>query len=166
MKKPKKSKLTQAVSKLPLTKPAKITEEKVSDALAGVPRITNETVTEHREEVLSSARKYIYPLQQSKHRVVKVSLSLFALVIIAFFTVTGLELYKLQATGGFLYDVTRIIPFPVAKAGHSWISYESYLFELRRNMHYYQSQQQASFQGKDGKAQLRHLKQQARGQAI
>ncbi len=26
-----------------------------------VPRITNENVAEHREEVLSGARKYIYP---------------------------------------------------------------------------------------------------------
>lgn len=175
MKKPKKPKLAKSIrpikgagklagkglNKLPLKRPAKTTEEKFSDALAGVPRITNETVGEHREEVLSSARKYIYPLQHSKHSVVKISLTLFAAVIIGFFAVTGLELYKLQATNGFFYDVTRIIPFPVAKAGGNWISYESYLFELRRNMHYYQTQQQASFKGKDGKAQLAHLKQQA-----
>ena len=178
MKKPKKPNLAKAIrplkgagnlagkglTKLPLKRPSKTTEEKVSDALAGVPRITNETVTEHREEVLSSARKYIYPLQHSKHRVVKISLSLFGLVIIGFFAVTGLELYKLQTTGGFFYDVTRIIPFPIAKAGTSWVAYESYLFELRRNMHYYRTQQQATFKGKDGQAQLKHLKQQAMDQ--
>jgi hypothetical protein len=164
MKKPKKFN-TIKVPKLP-TRPVKSTEQKVSDALAGVPRITNETLTEHREEVLSSARKYIYPLQHSKHRVVKISLSLFALVIIGFFAVTSLELYKLQTTSGFFYDVTSIVPFPVAKAGHSWVSYDSYLFELRRNIHYYQTQQQATFKGKDGKAQLQHLKQEAMDQVI
>jgi hypothetical protein len=145
-------------------KSSKSTEDKVTDALAGVPRITNETVSEHREEVLSSARKYIYPLQHSKHRVVKISLSLFALVIISFFGFCGLALYKFQSTSSFIYDVTRIIPFPVAKTGSHWVGYESYLFELRRNIHYYRSQQQATFDTKDGKNQLKRLKQQAMNQ--
>src|SRR5947209_3354545 len=180
MKKPKKPKLAKAAAPLkgarnlagkgfarvPLKRAGRTTEEKVSDALAGVPRITNETVGEHREEVLSSARKYIYPLQHSKNRVVKISLWLFAGVIIAFFAVTGLELYKIQATGGFFYDVTRIIPLPAAKTGGNWISYESYLFELKRNMHYYQTQQQATFKGRDGRAQLARLKQQAMAQVV
>src|ERR1700757_4024404 len=54
------------------------TEEKVSEALSSVPRITNETVAEHREEVLSTARKYIYPLQHSKHHVGRISVSILA----------------------------------------------------------------------------------------
>jgi hypothetical protein len=164
MKKPKKLKLDK-LPKLP-KRPVKSTEQKVSDALASVPRITNETVTEHREEVLKSARKYIYPLQHSKHRIVKISLYLFVLVIVLFFSVAGIELYKFQTTSGFFYDVTSIVPFPVAKAGKSWVSYDSYLFELRRDMHYYQTQQQATFKGKDGKAQLKHLKQEAMDQVI
>ena len=49
-------------------------EEKVTEALSDVPRITSDTVEEHREEVLSSARKYIYPLQHSKHHVVRNSI--------------------------------------------------------------------------------------------
>ena len=49
-----------------------------------------------------------------------------------------------QSTSGFIYDVSLVVPFPVAKAGPNWVSYESYLFELRRNMHYYQTQQQAN----------------------
>lgn len=145
---------------------AKSTEEKVSDALSNVPRITNDTVADHREEVLSSARKYIYPLQHSKHRVVRISLALLTLAIISFFAICSLSLYKFQSTSGFIYDVTRIVPFPVAKTGKSWVSYESYLFELRRNTHYYQTQQQANFSSKDGKSQLVRLKQQAMAQVI
>lgn len=144
----------------------KTTEEKLSDAISSVPRITNETVSEHREEVLSSARKYIYPLEHSKHRIVRVSLALLATAVIGFFALTTFSLYKSQNTGGFVYDVTRIVPFPVAKAGSSWVSYESYLFELRRNMHYYQTQQQANFSSKDGKDQLHRLKRQAMDQVI
>lgn len=59
-----------------------------------VPRITNETITEHREEVLKGARKYIYPLQHSKHRIVMVTLSLTAAAIAAFLIYCTLALYK------------------------------------------------------------------------
>lgn len=175
MKKPKRPKVkVPKIVKRPIKgarqkiaeKRSKTTEQKMTEAINTVPRITNETVGEHREEVLSSARKYIYPLQHSKHRVVKVSLGLLAVAVVGFFVLTTLSLYKFQSTSGFMYDVTRIIPFPVAKAGNSWVSYESYLFELRRNMHYYQTQQQADFTTKDGKEQLQRLKQQAMSQVI
>jgi parvulin-like peptidyl-prolyl isomerase len=83
---------------------------------------------------------------------------------VAFFAYCGLGLYKFQSTSGFVYAITKVVPFPVAKAGHSWISYESYLFELRRNMHYYETQQQTNFSSRDGKTQLKRLKQQAMDQ--
>src|SRR5487761_1741013 len=161
MKKPKikKTKLSKPRSRL--FKRATTVEERVSEAISNVPRITNDTVADHREDVLSSARKYIYPLQHSKHRVVRISVSLLVLVVISFFAICALDLYKFQGTSGFIYDVSSIIPFPVAKTGNTWISYESYLFELRRNMHYYTSQQQANFASKDGKTQLARLKEQA-----
>lgn len=163
---PKKLKL-----KLPKVVPralrqSKAVEKKVAEAIQGVPRITNETVAEHREAVLSGARKFIYPLQQSKHNIVRTSIMLLATVLIAFFAFCGFELYKFQSTSSFIYGVTRVVPFPVAKAGKSWVSYESYLFELRRNMHYYTTQQAANFSTKDGKVQLKTLKQQAMEQVI
>lgn len=173
MKKPKKIKVPKSIKRP--TKGArqkiaerrtKSTEQKMTEAINTVPRITNETVGEHREEVLSSARKYIYPLQHSKHRIVRVSLAILGVAVVGFFVLTILSLYKFQNTSAFMYDVTKIVPFPVAKAGNSWVSYESYLFELRRNMHYYQTQQQANFSTKDGKTQLQRLKQQAMAQVI
>jgi hypothetical protein len=169
MKKPKRLKKL----KLPKTthRPLKLwrkksVEERVSDALSNVPRITNETLGDHREEVLSSARKYIYPLKQSKHRVVRMSLSILLVVIVGFFVVCGLALYKFQNDSTFLYDVTRVIPFPVAKVGSDWVGYESYLFELRHDVHYYQTQQHVDFSSKSGEAQLTHLKKQAMAEVI
>jgi parvulin-like peptidyl-prolyl isomerase len=144
----------------------KTDEERFSEAISSVPRITNETVSEHREEVLSSARKYIYPLQHSKHRVVRISVSLLVVVLVSFFVWCGLALYKFQDTSSFIYNVTRIVPFPIGKAGDKWVGYESYLFELRRNMHYYRTQQGADFSTKDGKTQLERLKKQAMDQVV
>jgi hypothetical protein len=159
MKKPKKPKLSSL--KVPFKKVVKPAEERVDEALSNVPRITNDTVAEHREEVLSSARKFIYPLQHSKHSVVRISLGLFVCVLILFLVYCGLAMYKFQSTSGFIYGVTRVLPFPVAKVGSHWISYESYLFELRHNMHYYHTQQHDEFSTADGKVRLGRLKQQA-----
>lgn len=159
----RKPNLSARSARLPF-KRAKPTEQRVDEALSNVPRITNDTISDHREEVLKSARKYIYPLQHSKHRVVRISLALLVTVVVAFFAYCGVSLYKIQSTSGFVYAITKVVPFPVAKAGHSWISYESYLFELRRNMHYYETQQQTDFSSKDGKTQLKRLKQQAMDQ--
>jgi hypothetical protein len=120
----------------------------------------------HREEVLSSARKYIYPLQHSKHRVVKISALLLILAIVGFFTYCGLALYKFQSTSTFIYGVTKVLPFPVAKAGSSWVSYNSYLFELRHYMHYYETQQKTDFKSTSGKQQLAEFKRRSLNQAI
>jgi hypothetical protein len=172
MKKPKKPKLPKTI-KRPFKRAAELAdqrnvtqEQKVSEALSNVPRITNETVGEHREEVLSSARKYIYPLQHSKHSVVRISIGLLVFVLVVFFAFCGLDLYKFQGNSGFIYDVTKVIPFPAGKVGKQWVSYEAYLFELRRDMHYYQAQQQSNFSTKDGKAQLKRLKHQAMAEVI
>jgi hypothetical protein len=149
-----------------LRKPSLRRRSRDSAEESGLPRITNDTVAAHREEVLSSARKYIYPLQHSKHRVVKISISLFVLAIVAFFVYMGLALYKFQSTNTFVYAVTRVLPFPVAKAGSSWVSYNSYLFELRHYMHYYESQQQIDFSGSSGKAQLADFKKRSMNHVI
>lgn len=129
------------------------------EALSDLPRITNETVAEHREEIIGSARKYIYPLQHSRGRIIKISATLFVLAIVGFFAYCGLALYKFQTNSTFIYEVTRVIPFPVAKAGSYYVSYESYLFELRHLTHYYQTQQKENFSGQSGALHLAKLKQ-------
>jgi hypothetical protein len=131
------------------------------DDNSGVPRITNDTVAEHREEVLSSARKYIYPLQHSRHRIVIISVVIFTALILAFFTYTLLALYRFNATSTFMYRVTQVVPFPVARAGSSAVAYEEYLFELRRYMHYYETQQEVDFASDAGREQLADFRKRA-----
>lgn len=141
-------------------------EERVAEAISSIPRITNETVAEHREKVLGSARKYIYPLEHSKHRIIVISVTLLVIAVVVFFSYCGLALYKFQSTSSFLYRVTQVVPFPVAKAGSSYVAYENYLFELRRYIHYYQTQQRVDFSGKAGKQQLDAYKPQALEQVV
>lgn len=141
-------------------------EERIQEAFENIPRITNETVAEHREHVLKGARKYKYPLQHSKHRIVIISTFLLVVAVIGFFVYSGLALYKFQSTSAFTYRVTQVIPFPVARAGGHFVSYENYLFEMRRYQHYYQSQQRVDFDSKSGKDQLASYKPKAMNEVV
>lgn len=131
-----------------------------------VPRITNDTVAEHREEVLNSARKYIYPLQHSKHKIILFSTAIIIAATVGFFSYCVLALYRFQSTSSFVYHVTQVLPFPIAKAGSSYVSYESYLFELRHYMHYYEEQQKLSFDSESGRQQLTEFKKRALDRVI
>jgi hypothetical protein len=140
--------------------------QKISQAIENLPRITNETVAEHREEMLHSARKFIYPLQHTRQRIVKISVSLFVVLFVLFVGFVLVSLYKFQSSSTFMYGVTQVVPLPVAKVGGSWVSYESYLFELRHYKHYYETQQQVDFTTDSGRDQLVSFKKQALDQVI
>lgn len=131
-----------------------------------IPKITNDSVAEHREEILSRARKSVNPLRHSRKFIVKLSIGIFATTMIAFLIGCSLALYQFQSTSSFIYGVTRMVPFPVAIADGRFVSYESYLFELRHYMHYYQSQQGVNFNTDSGQRQLKVLKQRSLDQAI
>jgi hypothetical protein len=152
--------MKKMLSKIRRPKSRKAKEEDKAAAAEGV-RITNDTVAEHREEVLSSARKYIYPLQHSKHKVVLITTTLFIAVIVGFFSYTILSLYKMKSYSTFLYGVTQVVPFPIARAGGSFVAYENYLFELKHYIHYYENQQKLDFKTESGKQQLEEFKKRA-----
>lgn len=126
-----------------------------------VPRITNETVAVHREEVLKGARKYIYPLQHSKHRIVLITTGIVLVTMLLFLSYCVIALYKLKSSNAFLYRVTQVIPFPVARTGSTMVYYENYLFELRHYTHYYEKQLQQNLTTEAGKPQLEQYKQRA-----
>lgn len=140
---------------------SKLRRRKQPDTPAPAGRITNDTVAEHREEVLGQARKYIYPLRQSKHRLVTVSLSVFLVALVVFFTYCTLALYKFKSTSTFIYKVTQVVPFPVARSGSDFIAYENYLFEINHYTHYYRTQQSLDFNSEAGKQQLSEFKKRA-----
>lgn len=129
-------------------------------------RVTNDTVAMHREQILKGARKYIYPLQHSKHKLVTISISLFVMIVLGFFLYTTFELYKTKTTSIFMYKITKVVPFPVARIGSHFVSYESYLFEINHYMHYYQTQQQLDFKSDAGQAQLSEFKKRALNKVI
>lgn len=148
-----KQKLKTILKKRPFRRKPKL-EESLQEAIQSIPRITNETVAEHREEVLGAARKFIYPLQHSLKKIVAISAVIFAALTVAFFVYCVLALYRFDNTSTFIYRVSQVVPFPVAKVGSSFVTQENYLFEIRHYIHYYQTQQRVDFSSESGKQQL------------
>ncbi len=142
--------------------------EKVKDKLPSTgaeeepasPRITNDTVAEHREEVLSGGRRFLYPLQHSKHRVVIISAGLIVMLILATSILSWMMLYRWQETSNFAYRVTEIVPAPVAKVDGEYVSYERYLFELRSSIYYYthHAQEGVDINGPEGERIIQEAK--------
>jgi hypothetical protein len=157
-----KKKFSNAINKV--KRPDEVTA--LTRAADSAPRITNETVAEHREQVLKKARKHIIPLAHSKHQVVILTTTLFVLAVVSFFTYATLALYKFHQSSTFIYRVTQVIPFPVARTGNDFVAYENYLFELRHYKHYYETQQKLNFNDESGKQQLTAFEGQARQKVV
>ena len=121
-------------------------------------RVTNDSVSKHRDEVLSKGRKFKYPFQHSKHRVAITSVAIVVGGLLFLSLTTGYQLYKRQSTSDFTYQVTQVIPFPVAKVDGDYTSYESYLFELRPSIYWLQQYGTTDLKSPDGIRQIEHYK--------
>lgn len=137
-------------------------EEKQS----AVERVTTETVAKHRQEVLTGARRFIYPLQQSKHKIAIISAGIVAAVLLLFLALSWHLLYQRQSIGDFAYRMSQIIPFPIARVNGAFVRYEEYLFELRQNVHYLENQENVDFSTDEGQIQLAGYKKQALDKVI
>ena len=93
-----------------------------------------EKVEERREEVLAQGRKFKYPLQYTKHRVV-VNTILIAVIVLALIVVVGwFALYRLQMTDEVLYRVARVLPVSVAEVDFESVKFSDYLMLYRSSI--------------------------------
>lgn len=101
-------------------------------------RITNETVAEHRERILAGGRRFKYPMQYARHRLVAVTVSL---TIVAFIAVGALgwwQLYVAQSNNTILYRITQIVPVPVGSVDGQTVHYSDYLMYYNSSIHFLQ----------------------------
>ena len=93
-----------------------------------------EKVDERREEVLAKGRKFKYPLQWTKHRIV-VNTILISMIMVALIVVGGwLALYRLGMTDDLLFRVTKLIPVPVASVDGQDALFSDYIMLYRSSM--------------------------------
>ena len=94
-------------------------------------RITNQTVAEHREQIIAKARRFKYPIQYTKHRLVVNVMILGLIVIIGFVVFSWWQLYKVQTTHNFFYRMVRVVPVPAATVDGEWVKYGDYLLNYK-----------------------------------
>jgi len=93
-----------------------------------------EKVDERREEVLAAGRKFKYPLQWTKHRVV-INTVLISFIVLAIVVLSGwLALYRFNMTDDMLYRITKAIPVPVASIDGENVRFSDYLMLYRSSM--------------------------------
>ena len=124
-------------------------------------RITNETVAEHRERILAGGRRFKYPMQYARHKLVLTA----SLIVLATLIVLGLvgwhQLYVAQNTGTFFYRVTRVLPLPVASVDGQSADYSDYLMYYRGSIHYLEQSERINLASEDGKRQADYNKREA-----
>jgi hypothetical protein len=137
----------------------KLSFKKRAEAKKVIPtRITNETVAEHRERILAGGRRFKYPMQYARHRLVfnTIIVTIAALVLIA--VIGWWQLYPAQSTSTFLYRVTRVLPLPVASVDGEAVRYSDYLMYFNSSAHYLQQSEQVNLGSEDGKRQVDYIK--------
>ena len=99
-----------------------------------IDKITNITLEEQRREILNKGKKFKYPVQYSKNRLVVNALVIAGVILITGAILLWYQLYRVQNASEFIYRFTAILPFPVAKVDGEKVLYSDYLIEYRANM--------------------------------
>lgn len=106
-----------------------------------------EKVEERREEVLSRGRKFKYPLQYAKHKLV-INTVIIAVVGVVLLVVAGwAALYKFQDMGDIMYRISWVLPVPVAKVDGKNVKFSDYLMTARSSLT--ALDQQSAFDGRE-----------------
>lgn len=129
-------------------------------------RITNETVAEHRERILAGGRRFKYPMQYARHRLVINTIILTLVTFIVLVLIGWWQLYSVQSTSTFFYRVTRIIPVPVASVDGQPVRYSDYLMYYNSSVHYLQQSEQLDLKSDDGRRQVAYVKRKTLDKAI
>lgn len=130
-------------------------------------RITNETVAEHREQILAGGRKFKYPIQYERHRLLINSILVFLAALILAVFVLWWQLYLAQNTSNFFYRTTQLLPLPVASVDKQPVPFNDYLMEYRSSIHWLQQKSRGfSTNSQDSQRQSEHFKRQSLNKAI
>ena len=129
-------------------------------------RITNETVAEHREQILAGGRKFKYPVQYAKHKLVLNSLFIGLGAILLLVVLCWYLLYHAQYNSKFMYRLTQLVPVPVANVDGENVRYSEYLKKYRSDIFSLVQQEQINLKSADGKRQSEYYKRRELDSAV
>lgn len=129
-------------------------------------RITNETVAEHRERILAGGRRFKYPVQYARHKLVINAIIISFVAFLLALLVIWWQLYLAQNTSTFFYRITRVVPLPVAVVDGQQVRYSNYLVGFRSQEYYLQHKEGINLYSKEYKQQLDYIKRMALNDAL
>lgn len=124
-------------------------------------RITNETVAEHRERILAGGRRFKYPVQYARHRLVINTIIISVVALLALTAFIWWQLYPQQNSSTLFYRITRVLPLPVASVDGQSVRYSDYLVGYRSQAHYLEFKEGVNLQSAENKAQVDFIKRKA-----
>lgn len=123
-------------------------------------RITTDTLAEHREKILAGGRRFKYPMQYARHKLVYNAVIIGVAAVVLTIVIGWWQLYIVQNTSDFMYRVTRVIPVPVATIDGQQVRYSDYLVKYRGSVHYLREIEGVNFNTEDGRRQADFVKSQ------
>ena len=115
--------------------------EKLRSKKKASQRITDANIEERREEVISRGKKFKYPFQYAKHRLVIITVIIGVVALAAFSVIGWLQLYHFQNMSDIVYRFTKVIPMPVAEIDGTNVRYSDYLMLYRSSVQAIENQQ-------------------------
>lgn len=129
-------------------------------------RITNETVAEHRERILAGGRRFKYPMQYARHRLVITAAIITTVALVLAVAIGWWQLYFAQNTSTFFYRVTRVIPVAVATVDGQAVRYSDYLMYYNAPAHWLREKEQIDLTSPEGQRQNDYIKRESMNNAI
>lgn len=123
-------------------------------------RITTDTIAEHREKILAGGRRFKYPVQYARHKLVFNAILISIAALLALLGLGYWQLYGAQNSSDFMYRVTRVVPLPVAAIDGEQVRYSDYLLKYRGSIHYLREIEGVNFSSEDGQRQADFVKNQ------
>ena len=129
-------------------------------------RITNDTVAEHREKILAGGRRYKYPIQYAKHKLVLNAVLIVIAAVVVLIALLWWQLYLAHNTSTYMYRITQVLPLPVARIDGSMVRYSDYLLYERPSAYYLENFGDQKLSSEAGASELRYIKRAALDRAI
>ena len=141
----------------------KVSEKREAKKKAEISKkiVTQSNLEESREEILAKGKKFKYPFQYAKHRLVVNTIAISVVAMIAFGVVGWFQLYKAQNMGDVIYRFSKILRVPVAEYDGVKVRYSDYLMIYRATINPIERLQGKFDDSVESKQQIAHYKRQA-----
>lgn len=123
--------------------------------------ITQQNLEESRVEIIAKGKKFKYPFQYAKYRLIIIAIVIGVVAIGTFAIVGWLQLYKAQNTSEVMYRFTKVLGLSVAEVDGTKVRFSDYLMLYRSSIASVEHQQGKFDDSDTSKQQLAYYKRQA-----